>query len=80
MWVSVCVRPSMSIGSLYPHGMLKTVSNPKVDYFSQSRVGWYEHFFASQLDEITELEAENYTVSIAAIRSFTESGPEGSKP
>ena len=30
--------------------------------------------FASQLDEMKELEVENYSMSIAAIRSFPESG------
>ena len=60
--------------------LIENYLKPKSDYFSQSRVGRCEHLFGPQLDEIEELEAENYIVGIAAIRSFTQSGLEGSNP
>ena len=36
--------------------------------------------FGPQLNEILELEAENYIMSIAAMRSFPENGLEDSNP
>ena len=55
------------------------ISNHKVT--TSARVGSVGvNTFGPQLDEIQELKAENYIVGIAAIRSFTQSGLEGSNP
>ena len=44
-----------------PHGMLKIVSNPKVDYFSQGRSVGDEHFLLRSSTKSRILEAETYT-------------------
>ena len=59
-----------------PHVTLKSIS---INFLRKSSVMVWK-LFGPQLDEIYELEAENYIMSIVAMRSFPEAGLEGSNP
>ena len=60
-----------------PHGMLKIISNQKWTTLARSRPVARSIVC---LDVLRELEAENYTMRIAAKRSYPLYGLEGSNP